>query len=747
MLRRLWLSVALAALSLTATAEAEAQTLRRNGASQGQQSGRSSAARSTGRSSRNSQIRSSQRRSTPTRARRAPQQRVQPRSRVQRSTPQPRRATAPTVRRNSGVSRRATTPRAQSGFQRGTIQRSNSQRNSIQRNSSRGNSSQRNSIQRNSMQRNSMPRNGSSGNTIGGKTFRRGSATRRNSTRAVPNRLQRDPNPARTAVQASRATGQRRPFGAQPTGIPRTIRPALPNQWNGSRQQTTRGQTYDQLIRNRFQGNVTGRTPINAAGRSALNSVGRTPTNATGATPFGAVGRTPANTNNGFSSANANALRRQAQAGTGVSQLRGNVTGAIKVPIVEPLANVRRGSISGIRLDRSRRGSITGQSVADPNRRGGIVDARPRSATGRAVTSADVNALRTTADVQAIGGTVGASPTAERSILTPSLGVPGGSGRVGLSVGSVVTNPATSFYPYGSYYSGFHGGHYGYGHYHHFPYSHYYYPYYRYSRHCHWLWSSYHCHSIWSPYYLYGYYRYGRGSYYGRYGYRYGYYNDCDNDYGTTTNVYVEVQPQDDDRDDVVAGDNAFSDVELAFCQGWIQLGLADYEAALLSFDRAREAAPANGLVQLFVGVALTARGEYPLAAAAFEEAYRLDPSLVAYGWDPVAHFGSAERYLAVVEQLAEYRSAAPTNSDGWLVTAWLELLAAPNDGDDLAPVKRAAGELVLYGHSSPLALALLEEVSRREQKQPLPNDFPLRLRLDSWLLAPSCDGVPGLEL
>lgn len=186
---------------------------------------------------------------------------------------------------------------------------------------------------------------------------------------------------------------------------------------------------------------------------------------------------------------------------------------------------------------------------------------------------------------------------------------------------------------------------------------------------------------------------------------------------------------------------------ELSFCEGWSLLRAGKWDGAAQSFYNASLELPESGVVHMFLGFALAADGDMELAAATLAKAHELRPNLLSYSWNPVDHFGTVENYATFSNRILEAIEEAPSRPEPWIVQGMLSLLSA-TEGEGYADVKRAASEVVLYGHESALADAMLAEVLRREkglhaQDPRLQPDPGVQL----WFERPSCVSIGELRL
>ena len=247
-------------------------------------------------------------------------------------------------------------------------------------------------------------------------------------------------------------------------------------------------------------------------------------------------------------------------------------------------------------------------------------------------------------------------------------------------------------------------------------------------------------------YYGYGYRHYHRYRCYHHSCYHYYRLRDCHLCYDTSPDyvIYdtvIQESPQAEERV------QSLTPGELSFCEGWVLLRKGDYEGAGEAFYNASLEIEGSAMVNLFLGVSLTGVGEYPLAAAALEEAYRQNPSVVSNHWNVAAHLGSQESYQTLVDTLKGSLEVSPSETGAWVSLAMLQLLS-DESRQGLADVRKAAGEVVTFGDESPLARAILEEAERRDLGEDLP---PVSRTPDpgvaQWLLYPSCEGIPTLSL
>ena len=301
-------------------------------------------------------------------------------------------------------------------------------------------------------------------------------------------------------------------------------------------------------------------------------------------------------------------------------------------------------------------------------------------------------------------------------------------------------------YGHGYYGSGYgYGCGYGFGFGFGYPYySHCGYGYWPYGYRCHGYYSSY----WYSPSWCYGYYPYGyRYSCYGYpyYGYSYYpgyhvYYDDDDYYYYDTTYVFYGRAADESEKSRGVLED--LSEGELSFCEGWGLLGRGEYDPAARAFAAALEKLPRNGLVSYFAGVALAGAGELEIAAAAFETAIREHPALVTYSWDTDKHFGTDQRYEQLLSEISAAAKLNPSSSAPWVCLAALAQMGGRSD-----QARRAAGEAIFSNTESDYGEAVLAELTRRDEGEPLDPLSTEDSEASNWLVNPSCESIPRLKL
>ena len=184
---------------------------------------------------------------------------------------------------------------------------------------------------------------------------------------------------------------------------------------------------------------------------------------------------------------------------------------------------------------------------------------------------------------------------------------------------------------------------------------------------------------------------------------------------------------------------------ELSFCEGWTLLRVGRFEEAAEAFYNASLEITSSAIVYMFLGIAWVGVGEYGLAAAGFEEAYRLRPNIISYSWAVASHLGRVERYRDLISQIEGFVEVTPEDTSAWIALGMLSLWSEA-ERHSLFRARRAAGEIVVFGPRRPLAPAILKEVDRRDLGEEPPSQLG-DLAVQRWLRLPTCESVGTLSL